>query len=473
MALSLPWTHSQPHPAPHSKKGPRVAVRGKLTVLTLAAATFFMVSGGPYGLEDVVQMAGYAGAIAILLITPLLWSIPTAMMVSELSSAIPEEGGFYIWVQRGLGRFWGYQETWLSLAGSIFEMALYPTLFVDYIGHFAPVLTAGHRAIFIELGLIVVCTLWNISGARAVGEGSLWMSIALLIPFGVMVAYAMSRHVASAVSPVASNAASAAHPVLHHADILGGVLIAMWNYMGWDNTSTVAEEVERPQRTFPLVMLVTVTFITLSYIIPVAAAAHAGVSPLGWSTGGWVDVGRAIGGNWLSIALALGGAIGAIGCFNALMLSFTRLPLVMAQDGYLPKIFARTSPRTGMPVVAITACAIGWAACLFLNFEHLVIIDVLLTGSSVLLEFWALIALRIREPDLPRPYRVPGGLTGAIVIGLPPLALMAAAFLRNRTESIGGTSSLVVGLVLIALGPLLYFASRPRGLAHNALKIDR
>lgn len=463
MAISLPWTHSQQHPhrAPHSKKG-RVAVRGKLTVLTLAAATFFMVSGGPYGLEDVVQMAGYAGAIAILLITPLLWSVPTAMMVSELSSAIPEEGGFYIWVQRGLGRFWGYQETWLSLAGSIFEMALYPTLLVDYLGHFAPALTVGHRAIVIELALIVVCTLWNISGARAVGEGSVWMSIALLIPFGVMVVYAMSRHVASGVILVASNAASAGPPVLRHADILGGVLIAMWNYMGWDNTSTVAEEVERPQRTFPLVMLVTVTFITLSYIIPVAAAARAGVSPLGWSTGGWVDVGRAIGGNWLSIGLTLGGAIGAIGCFNALMLSFTRLPLVMAQDGYLPKIFARTSTRTGMPVVAITSCAIGWAACLFLNFEHLVIIDVLLTGSSVLLEFWALIGLRIREPDLPRPYRVPGGLAGAILVGLPPLALMVAAFLRNRTEAIGHTSSLVVGMILIALGPIFYFASRPR-----------
>ncbi|MGC1106205.1 MAG: APC family permease [Candidatus Acidiferrales bacterium] len=445
-----------PASAPRSRRtSPRVAVRGKLTLLTLAAATFFMVSGGPYGLEDVVQMAGYGGAIAILLITPLLWSVPTAMMVSELSSAIPEEGGFYIWVQRGLGRFWGYQESWLTLAGSIFEMALYPTLFVDYLGHFAPVLTSGHRAIAIELALIVVCTVWNVCGARAVGEGSVWMSVALLIPFVVLVALAMSRH-------VASNAVPAPHPPIPHADILGGVLIAMWNYMGWDNTSTVAEEVVHPQRTFPLVMLLTVTGITVSYILPVAAAAHAGISPLGWSTGGWVDVGRAVGGSWLSIAIAIGGAIGAIGCFNALMLSFTRLPLVMAQDGYLPKIFARTSAKTGMPVVAITVCAIGWAACLFLNFEHLVIMDVLLTGLSILLEFWALVGLRIREPNLARPYRVPGGMIGAVLISLPPLGLMIAAFVRNRTEAIGATSSLAVGLVLIALGPIFYFLSRPR-----------
>lgn len=445
------------HPPKSSTAGPRIAARGRLTVLTLAAATFFMVSGGPYGLEDVVRMAGYAGAIAILLITPVLWAIPASMMVSELASAIPEEGGFYIWVRRGLGPFWGYQETWLSLAGSIFEMALYPTLFVDYLGHFAPALTAGHRGIVIELTLIVVCTLWNLSGARAVGEGSVWMSAALLAPFVVLILFALTRHTGSAAPIVAP----AAHPALRHVDILGGVLIAMWNYMGWDNTSTVAEEVDQPQRTFPRVMLLTVSFITISYIIPVAAAAHAGISPLGWSTGGWVDVGRIVGGQWLSIAIAAGGAIGAIGCFNALMLSFTRLPLVMAQDGYLPKIFTRTSAQTGMPWVAITVCAVGWAACLFLNFEHLVIIDVLLTGLSILLEFWALTGLRIREPNLPRPYRVPGGIAGTILIGIPPLALMIAAVVRNRTEAIGATSSLAVALVLIALGPICYFMSRP------------
>jgi amino acid transporter len=450
--LSAP--SSEGHPRLTGK--PRIASRGKLTLLPLAAATFFMVSGGPYGLEDVVQMAGYAGAIAILLITPLLWSIPTAMMVSELASAVPEEGGFYIWVQRGMGRFWGYQETWLSLAGSVFEMALYPTLFVDYLGHFAPSLTAGHRAIAIELTLIVVCTLWNLFGAKAVGEGSVWMSATLLAPFVVLVALCFTRHAVTSVA-----VASSAHPAIRHIDVLGGVLIAMWNFMGWDNTSTVAEEVDRPQRTFPLAMLIAVSFITISYIIPVAAAAHAGISPLGWSTGGWVDVGRMVGGEWLSIAIAAGGAIGAIGCFNALMLSFTRLPLVMAQDGYLPKIFTRTSARNGMPWVSITACAIGWAACLFLNFERLVIIDVLLTGLSILLEFWALTGLRIREPNLPRPYRVPGGVAGTVLIGIPPLALMVAAVMRNRTEAIGATSSLVVALVLIALGPIFYFATRP------------
>ena len=142
----------------------------KLKLFPLIAATYFMVAGGPFGLEDIVQKAGYLDTILILLLTPLFWSVPTALMVSELASALPEEGGFYVWVRRGMGRFWGYQEAWLTLAGSIFEMALYPTLFVFYLSHLFPPLASGQRPLLLGLGMIVVCTLWNILGARAVGS---------------------------------------------------------------------------------------------------------------------------------------------------------------------------------------------------------------------------------------------------------------------------------------------------------------
>ena len=95
------------------------------------------------------------------------------------------------------------------------------------------------------------------------------------------------------------------------------------------------------------------------------------------------------------------------------------------------------------------------------------LLDVMLTGLSILLEFWALVALRVREPDLARPFRVPGGLAGAIFLGLPPLGLMIAAAIRNHGEKIGSVSGLSVGIVLIAIGPILYFATRGRA-ARNA-----
>ncbi|HTW22002.1 MAG TPA: APC family permease [Candidatus Baltobacteraceae bacterium] len=421
-----------------------------MTVLPMIAATYFMVAGGPYGLEDIVQKTGYAATLLILVITPLLWSVPTAMMVSELATAIPEEGGFYIWVRRGMGRFWGYQETWLTLAGSVFEMALYPNLFVDYLGRLAPSMVAGHRGLALGLAMIAFCTAWNILGAGAVGEASVFLNIALLLPFVALIVAALM---------IGRTAAGAASIPLRHADLLGGVLIAMWNYMGWDNLSTIAGEVKDPQKTYTRAMCGAVLLVVVSYLLPVAAVARTGVDPNRWTTGGWVDVGRIVGGESLAIAIAAAGVVGAIGTFGALMMSFTRLPAVMAEDGYLPRIFTRQHRRTGVPWVAILACAGFWALCYPLGFERSLLLDVLLTGLSILLEFWALVALRIREPELPRPYRVPGGVLGTIAVGVPPLALMIAAVLRNSRELAGSTNQLVIGAAVVAAGAALYFLS--------------
>jgi amino acid transporter len=260
---------------------------------------------------------------------------------------------------------------------------------------------------------------------------------------------------------------------LRHADLLGGVLIAMWNYMGWDNLSTIAGEVEAPQRTYSRAMFGAVLLVVISYLIPVGAVARTGIDPNRWTTGGWVDIGQIVGGETLAVAIALAGVIGAIGSFGALMLSFTRLPLVMAEDGYLPRVFARRDARTGAPWVAILVCAILWAICFPLGFEKSLLLDVMLTGLSILLEFWALVALRVREPELARPFRVPGGMAGAVAVGVPPLALMILAFARNRTERIGSTNELVIGVAVIAVGVALYFLSRALARKSDSPKEDR
>ncbi len=423
----------------------------------MIAATYFMVAGGPYGLEDIIQKTGYRATLLILVITPLLWSLPTALMVSELATAIPDEGGFYVWVRRGMGRFWGFQESWLTLAGSIFEMALYPNLCIAYIGRFLPAAVAGRRGLLIGFAMIALCTVWNLFGAHSVGEGSVWLNVALLVPFVALVIIAVGRVPVSGVAPVP----------LRHVDLLGGVLIAMWNYMGWDNLSTIAGEVEAPQRSYTRAMFGAVLLVVVSYLVPVAAISRTGVDPNAWTEGGWVDAARLIGGGTLAIAIAVAGLIGAIGSFSALMLSFTRLPLVMAGDGFLPQVFSKLD-RKGAPWVAVVVCAIFWAISFPLGFERNLILDVLLTGLSIMLEFWALVALRVREPELKRPFRIPGGLAGAVAIGVPPLALMIAAVARNRAELVGSTNELVISGVIIALGVALYFLSRFLSRKHSA-----
>src|SRR3954454_13339466 len=197
----------------------------KLRLLPLLAATYFMVSGGPYDIEDIIGYGGYGRALLLVFLLPFFWSFPTALMLGELASAVPAEGGFYAWVRRALGPFWGFQEAWLSLASSIFDMAIYPTTFVLYLERLAPALITGHRGLLLELAVIAAAVIWNLRGAAAVGEGSLKLWAVSISPYVVLVG------IAAYIGFLGKQGhASMAHPA--GAGFSTAVLVAMWNYMG-------------------------------------------------------------------------------------------------------------------------------------------------------------------------------------------------------------------------------------------------
>ena len=452
-SLSLPAQY--PAQAISTRKK-RVA---KLTLWPLVAATFFMVSGGTYGTEEIVSGAGYGHGILILLFLPVLWCLPTAFMIGELSSALPAEGGYYAWVRRGLGNFWGFQEAWLSLAASIFDMAIYPTLFVFYLKQMSPWFGVGNHGVLAGLFVVVTCAALNLAGIRVVGITSLWLFFLLSAPFAVIVLLAPVRAGALAAGPHAAEAGAGL-------GLLGGVLVAMWNYMGWDNASTIAQEVERPQRTYPKAMIAAVILVSLTYVLPFAAVYFMGVPATAFAgDGSWAMVAGLVGGKvmgfeWLRFLVVLGGMMSAFGMFNALVMSYSRLPLAMARDGMLPKIFAKTSARTQAPWVAILACATCWALCLGLGFKRLVTLDIMLYGAALMLEFVTLVALRIREPQLKREFRVPGGLVGAILAGVFPLALLMIALVQSESQSVLGINGLLFGVLIMAAGFALYASTR-------------
>jgi amino acid transporter len=428
-------------------------MKEKITLWPFVASIYLMVAGGPFGLEDTVSQMGYRGAILILLITPLVWAMPAGLMVAELASAIPEEGGYYVWARRAMGDFGGFLEAWLTLVGSIFDMAIYPTLFVSYLEHFNPAMTQNGRGYFIGVAMIAGCVVLNLGGVKSVGTSSFAFTILLLAPFAVLSFYAAIHP-----QPAAPHA-----PV--HFDFLLGLLVAMWNYMGYDNSSPIAGEVEHPQRTYPLAMAATIVLVVVTYVGPIAAVAATGLPSDKWGTGGWADVARAVLGSGPGVrtiagAITLGGMIGAFGTCSALTMSLSRLPVVLAEDGFLPKFLARRHPETDAPVVAILACAIVWALAMNLSFSKLIILDVLLTGLSILMEFASLIVLRVREPHLPRPYRVPGGMFGAVGIAIGPTVLLILAVVRNKAEEVGPINALQLGGILIGVGVLGYFATK-------------
>jgi len=424
-------------------------VRRKMLFLPLIAATYFMVSGGPYGIEEILGGAGFLKAIVILLALPFLWCLPTALMIGELAAALPADGGFYVWVRRAMGSFWGYQEGWLSLSASIFDMAIYPALFVLYLGKFSPMLTAGAKGYAWSLAVVVVCCLWNLRGAPVVGRDSLGMCALLLAPFAVFVVLGFWRWFA--LYPAVQWTQPASESALSTA-----ILVAMWNYMGWDNASTVAQEVENPQRNYPRAMIFTTVLVAVTYILPLAAMALSGLSVKTFATGDWTTAATALGGPLLGMAVVAGGAITGIGMFNALVMSYTRLPMAMAEDGMLPRIVARRNSR-GVPWVSVLLCGVAWALALKLPFDRLISIDLILYGSSLLLEFVALVVLRIREPHLARPFKA-GNLAFACLLGVGPAALIAYALYASRAEKLmGSTSALLFAVVVGLLGPVLYW----------------
>ncbi len=289
------------------------------------------------------------------------------------------------------------------------------------------------------------------------GITSLWLFFLLSAPFAAIVVMA----------PLKMGALAEVHaaPAATGLGLLGGVLVAMWNYMGWDNASTIAQEVERPQRTYPRAMMAAVVLVALTYVLPFTAVYLAGVpSSTFGEDGSWATVAGALGGRimgfeWLRFLIVLGGMMSAFGMFNALVMSYSRLPLAMARDGMLPKFFGKISSRTRAPYVAIIVCATCWALCLGLGFRRLVTLDIMLYGISLMLEFVTLVALRIREPELKRGFRVPGGLTGAISCGIFPLLLLSLAMLESNHETVLGLNGLVFGALIIAAGFLIYFVT--------------
>jgi amino acid transporter len=440
-----------------------------MALIPLIAATYFMVSGGPYGLEDIVGRAGYRWALVLLCVVPIVWSLPTALMIGELASALPEEGGFYVWVTRALGRFWGFQEAWLSLAASIFDMAIYPALTVAYLSQLDPELTAGHRGLAWSLAVVVACVAWNLRGAVAVGEGSVWMLALLLIPFAGIVGFGLTRIHSSAHAHAALNFAA---PI--HGSMVTALLFVLWNYMGWDNASTIAREVKDPRRNYIRAMLMAVGAVAASYVLPVAVVAWAGIPAATFVTGAWVQAARMLASfpaaRWLGLAVVAGGALTGVAIFNALTLSYARVPAAMAADGMLPAVFARRM-KNGVPWVAVLVCALGWALALGLNLTRLLELDIMLYGMSLMLEFIALTVLRVREPALNRPFRVPGGTAATAALGVVPAVLILFTIWAARGDRLTPhLPAIALGAAIAIAGvaayPLTFFSDPSRKRSH-------
>ncbi len=202
-------------------------------------------------------------------------------------------------------------------------------------------------------------------------------------------------------------------------------------------------------------MIGSALLVAFSYVLPLAAMAFAGLSVDTFSTGAWVDAASSVGGYWLGLAVVAGGMISGFGMFNALVMSYTRVPMAMAEDGMLPRIVARRN-KHDVPWVSVLLCGSAWALALNLKMEKLISIDLILYGASLILEFVALVVLRLREPGLHRPFKA-GNLAFACALGVGPTALIGYALYASRNEQIfEGFPAILLAMLVALVGPLLY-----------------
>src|SRR5256886_5385565 len=119
---------------------------------------FFPVSGGPFGLGGWGARVGPGFGLLLVVAAPLVYSVPETLLIGELASMLPVEGGYYQWVKRAFGRFWGFWNGWLSWTYSLLDMAIYPVLFIQYLRFFAPGLSQ------LEAWLVALALIWAATG---------------------------------------------------------------------------------------------------------------------------------------------------------------------------------------------------------------------------------------------------------------------------------------------------------------------
>jgi len=391
----------------------------KLRPLQLVAVIFFTVSGGPYGLEPLLSYAGEHGALLLLLLTPMVWDVPAIFTVLELNSMMPIEGGYYRWVKYALGTRWGFYEGWWTWLYTFVDLAIYPVLFVEYASFFFPELAAYKIP-------VCLCIIWasaglNILGIVPVGRVSLILSVAVLTPFLVLIAAFFHNHAGSLSIPSPS-LKGISYPSMGMA-----LYTVMWNCLGWDNVTTYAEEVEKPVRSYLISVFTAFILVLVVYFFAILVAQQSHMDPTTLTEKGFPQLGVLIGGRWLGIMLAAGGMASTLGIYAAVLLSVSRVPKVMADDGLLPQWLNKQHSKYGTPYVSIIICSLVVSFMVLWTFADLLIIDVTVYGAGLFLEYISLIRLRLIEPDTLRPFKIPLNIFGLCVMVLLPLITYAVA----------------------------------------------
>ncbi|KAG9154011.1 hypothetical protein Leryth_000530 [Lithospermum erythrorhizon] len=418
---------------------PRVNNSRKLLLIPLIFVIFYEVSGGPFGVEDSVKAAGPLLALVGFLVFPLIWSVPEALITAEMGTMFPENGGYVVWVSAALGPYWGFQQGWMKWLSGVIDNALYPVMFLDYLKSAIPVLGDGLPRVAAVLALTMLLTYLNYRGLTIVGWVAILLGVFSILPFVVLGLISIPK-----IEPARWLVAD-----MHSVNWNLYLNTLFWNLNYWDSISTLTGEVENPKKTVPKALFYALILVVLGYFFPLLAGT--GSIPLQrelWTDGYFSDIAKMVGGVWLRGWIQGAAALSNMGMFVAEMSSDSFQLLGMAERGMLPEFFAKRS-RYGTPIVGILFSASGVLLLSWLSFQEIVAAENFLYCFGMILEFIAFVLLRVRNPDTPRPYKIPVGTLGAVLICTPPTILICVVLAFSTFKvAIVSLAAVFIGLLL-------------------------
>ena len=427
-----------------------------MTTSTVVFMIFCLCAAGAYGIEDMIPAAGPGLTLVMLIVLPFVWSTPMGLVASELGSAIPEEGGFYKWVQRACGEFWGFQAGWWRTISIYFDNTIYVVLAGSYVASVVD-LTPIEEYLF-KATMIVTFTYINLRGIKDVGAVSTAISILVMIAFAMVAAFGFANWQSNPFEPFIPPDQTLLQ------SIGAGIAIGIWMYSGYESMSTMAGELENPQ-VIPKATLITVPLIMAVYILP----TMGGLASLGswgeWASEGGLSYSDVVANHVpaLGIVFVLVAVFANFSLFNTYITSGSRGFFALAEDNLAPRALVKCSEERGVPYIAVLSFgAFSLVLCIF-PFEVFVCVDVILFISVFVFIFVSACILRIKEQDMERPFKIPLGTKGLIAMCVPPISIACLALFINGTDYFLG------GMLALVSGPIAYFIFRRKygGLTKN------
>jgi basic amino acid/polyamine antiporter, APA family len=420
--------------------------------IALVAGT--VIGSGIYLVPNSVanQLSSFS-VVLLAWLTGGLLSLFGALALAELGAAFPDAGGLYVYLRHAYGRPVGFLYGWglltLIQTGSLATLAV---AFRIYMGHFVQLTLLQQKITGIVF--ILILTGVNCLGVRS-GKGvqNLFAILkfgGLTLMIGILFLRGHFRLLESGLWP---------QPPVHlHAPQFGIALIAiLWAYEGWHMVSFAAAEFKNVQRDLPrgliygtLIVLVTYVLANFAYYCVLTPAQIQQTERVAATAVGSVSGGTAA----LLISMLI--LVSIVGASNGVILTGPRVYYAMAKEGLFFPVFGKVSSRFHIPVFSILIQGV-WASCLTLlgTFQELFTYVIFTAWIFYGLAGLAVIVLRIRRPEIHRPFRVPGYPWLPALFALAALGMTLNAVLTSPRHALIG-----IGLILTGLPVYVVFLVR-------------